>query len=230
MSKNATTAMPVCIALYMPPSVSVSYGANYNDTEIGILAETGADIIAAFMNSSGGNTETAIRDSVKRAGAGLKDGLNRMGIAALDTAAPGASALIAIERGKIITPRMELMFAGIGRREFSYEFTFIPKSKQESDRVEKIIDKFKFHMHADFVDGNVREMEIPDFFNIRYMYKGKENSHLNKISTCVLKKLDVNYGSDRYVSYEDGTPQTTKISLGFEELEIITRNKIKDGF
>ena len=85
-------------------------------------------------------------------------------------------------------------------------------------------------MHADFVDGNVREMEIPDFFNIRYMYKGKENSHLNKISTCVLKKLDVNYGSDRYVSYEDGTPQTTKISLGFEELEIITRNKIKDGF
>ena len=230
LSRNATTAMKVCIALYMPPSVSVSYGANYNDTEIGILAETGADIIQAFMNSSGGNTATAISDSVKRAGAGLKDGLNKMGIAALDTAAPGASALIAIERGKIITPRMELMFAGLGRRNFSYEFTFIPKSKQESEQVEKIIKSFKVHMHANFVNGNVREMEIPDFFNIRYMYKTNENSHLNKISTCVLTKLDVNYGADRYVSYEDGAPQTTKISLSFTELEIITRDKIKDGF
>ena len=89
-----------------------------------------------------------------------------------------------MERGKIITPRMEMMFSGIGRRSFSYDFMFIPKSKQESDRVEEIIKMFKIHMHSSFVGGDVREMEIPNYFNIRYMYRGNENKHLNKISTC----------------------------------------------
>ena len=88
---------------------------------------------------------------------------------------------------------------------------------------------FKIHMHSSFVGGDVREMEIPNYFNIRYMYRGNENEHLNKISTCVLTKLDVNYGSDRYVSYDDGAPQTTKISLGFTEMEIITRDKIENS-
>ena len=229
--KASTTRLDTAIALYMPPAVSVNYGANYNDQEIGVLAASGANIIQAFMGgSSGGGTAAGVGAATKAAGAGIKDAINKGSMAALDAVAPGASALIAMERGKIITPRMEMMFAGIGRRNFSYDFTFIPKSKQESDRVEEIIKMFKVHMHSDFIDGNVREMKIPDYFNIRYMYRGNENEHLNKISTCVLSKLDVNYGSDRYVSYDDGAPQTTKISLSFTEMEIITRDKIENGF
>lgn len=228
---RSTTRLDTCIALYMPPTVSVSYGANYNDTEIGILAESGGEVIQAFMDvkSAGGDTASAVEAATKVAGGGVKDAINKFALTTLDAAAQGASALIAMERGKIITPRMEMMFSGIGRRSFSYDFTFIPKSKQESDRIEEIIKMFKIHMHSSFVGGDVREMEIPNYFNIRYMYRGNENEHLNKISTCVLTKLDVNYGSDRYVSYDDGAPQTTKISLGFTEMEIITRDKIENS-
>ena len=228
---RSTTRLDTCIALYMPPTVSVSYGANYNDTEIGILAESGGEVIQAFMDvkSAGGDTASAVEAATKVAGGGVKDALNKFALTTLDAAAQGASALIAMERGKIITPRMEMMFSGIGRRSFSYDFMFIPKSKQESDRVEEIIKMFKIHMHSSFVGGDVREMEIPNYFNIRYMYRGNENKHLNKISTCVLTKLDVNYGSDRYVSYDDGAPQTTKISMGFTEMEIITRDKIENA-
>ena len=32
------------------------------------------------------------------------------------------------------------------------------------------------------------------------------------------------------VAYEDGVPQTTKLSLSFTELEIITRDAIKEGY
>ena len=42
---------------------------------------------------------------------------------------------------------------------------------------------------------------------------GAENEHLNKISTCVLESVDVAYGGDRYIAYEDGVPQVTKLSL-----------------
>jgi hypothetical protein len=79
------------------------------------------------------------------------------------------------------------------------------------------------------VDG-VREMEIPDFFNIRYMYLSKENPHLNKIKQCVLTGATVEYGADRYKAYKGGVPQTTKLSLNFSELEIITKDYIKQGY
>ena len=58
------------------------------------------------------------------------------------------------------------------------------------------------------VDG-VREMTIPDFFEITYMYLGKRNPHLNFLKKCVLTSTTVEYGSDRYKAFADGQPQTT---------------------
>jgi hypothetical protein len=152
-----------------------------------------------------------------------------MALAALETAAPGGKALFAIDSGKVITPKMELMFEGIGRRNFSFSFVLIPKSAQEAEVIKKIVKKFKVHMSADYVGGGSkgqREMSFPDMFDIEYMYLGTRNPNLNKIATCALTKMDVEYGGDRYVSYEDGVPQTTKISLSFTEFDIITKKHI----
>jgi len=244
MIKDATTDLKATISLYMPASVSVSYNTKYGDQVISLLAETGAAAIKNFMATEGSTMEAVFAGGaafVEGAGQGLK----QWGIKALDTVAPGAAALIAISRGKIITPRMELMFEGIGRREFSYSFTMIPKSEQEADSIEGIVTRFKHAMAADYSTGNiagltglgtgagadgVREMDIPSFFDIMYMYKGKENNHLNKISTCVLTKMDVEYGADRFKTYRGGVPQTTKISLSFSELNIITKKHIEVGY
>ena len=227
-----TKRLDTAIALYMPPSISVSYGANYADQDIGTIAEVSNAAIEAFMSDPDAPLSTRLAESAGAALDMAPTALNRSLISALNAAAPGSAALIAIQRGKIITPRMVMMFEGIGRRNFSYDFTFIPKSETEAQKVEEIIKKFKIHMHANFVgeDGNFREMEIPSFFNIQYKYKGKDNSHLNRIATCALKKIDVSYGADRFVAYEDGVPQTTKMSLSFVELELMTRDRMKEGY
>ena len=78
-------------------------------------------------------------------------------------------------------------------------------------------------------DG-VRNMTIPDFFEITYMYKNGPNPFLNKIKKCVLQSVNVTYGDDRYKSYADGAPQTTKLALNFQELEIITKTYIGQGY
>jgi len=62
------------------------------------------------------------------------------------------------------------------------------------------------------------------------MYKSGPNPFLNKISTCALENMEVSYGADRFVAYERGVPQTTKISLKFKEMEIITKTQIEQGF
>ena len=224
LSQDTTTRISTMIALYMPPSISVSYNSKYGEQEIGVLAAMGSSAISAFQSQSGTQRDSNLKSALDNMGKGLETAV----MATVNTVAPGATALLALEKGAIRTPKMELMFEGIGRREFSYEFTFIPKDAEEAVTIESIVKQFKYHMASNYTDGTFREMEIPSFFNIRYMYKGDENTHLNKISTCALEGMDVSYGGDRFVSYEGGVPQTTKISLKFKEMEIITKSQIGD--
>jgi len=224
LSNPSTVTTSTMIALYMPAQVQVQYNSKYGPTEISSLAGAGAAALDAFAGRNGADFDTALDKAFGEGKMGLETGLMKI----LDTAAPGATALLALEKGAVRTPRMELMFEGIGRREFSYEFTFIPKDAEEAVTIESIVKQFKYHMASNFSDDTFREMEIPSFFNIKYMYRGDENTHLNKISTCALEGMDVSYGGDRFVSYEGGVPQTTKISLKFKEMEIITKSQIGD--
>ena len=226
LSRNATTRISTLIALYMPASISVSYNSKYGEQEIGALAGAAAGALDAFAGRGGADAGSALKGALDNMGKGLETGLMKI----VDTAAPGATALLALEKGAVRTPKMELMFEGIGRREFSYEFTFIPKSEAEAQTIKDIVYQFKFHMASNYTDGTFREMEIPSMFNIYYKYKSADNDHLNRISTCALEGLDVSYGADRFVAYEDGVPQTTKISLKFKEMEIITKKQISEGF
>ena len=233
LKTGTSTQLVQSIALYMPPQVSVSYEAKYADQEIGVLAEAGADAIRALFGSGD--------FSAAKLGSDVLTAVQGKGLDALDAVAPGARALVALERGKIVTPRMELMFEGIGRRNFEFSFVMIPKSLSEAERIREIVRAFKVHMTSDVATAefggskNVRELNIPDVFDIKYMYRDRENTYLNKISTCSLTGMNVQYGGDRYTAYEpDGSgsppPQRTSLSLNFTELEIMYRNRIEDGF
>ncbi len=232
--KNASTSRFVNhIALYMPPQVSVSYEAKYAEETIGVAAEAGKEALQQLFGKKGFSFATI--------GDAALQGVKAKGLDALDAVAPGAKALVALERGKIITPRMELMFEGIGRRNFEFSFVMIPKTLDEAQTIREIVHVFKKHMTSDVATSsfggskNVRELNIPDVFDIKYMYRNKENSYLNKISTCSLTGMDVQYGGDRYTAYEPDSsgsppPQRTSISLKFSELELMYRNRIEDGF
>jgi hypothetical protein len=235
LRRNATKRIGTNISLYMPPNISVSYNANYTDEPIGAVAEGALGVIDAFMQGGGEITEDNIRGAIT---AGMGAGTQAAKAAILGTInalAPGARALYAIESGQILTPRLELMFNGMGRRSFSYSFVFIPRDLKESQIVEEIVKQFKMNMAADYKEelgtiAGMRTMGLPNIFKIEYMYHGAKNTHLNEIGYCALQNVEVSYGSDRFVSYEGGYPQTTKLTLSFTEMDIITKSAIKlDG-
>ena len=83
--------------------------------------------------------------------------------------------------------------------------------------------------------GKISEPEHLPSFDIEYMWNGAENQFLHRISTCVLESMDVTYGGDRYKSYAgidgDGAPPIeTTMSLNFKEIELITRERVHQGF
>ena len=196
----------------------VDASVDYQDSEIGVFAQIGSMAIQAF--TEGGDYKKTVQSMMDAGDVGIQKAL----LATLDTVAPGSKAVAQIQTGKAITPRMELMFNGIGRREFSYEFNFMPRSVPEAEQVLLIIKEFKKNMAANFTEeGQFREMYLPNTFLIEYMFmEGQQNNDLNKISECVLESVDVTYGGDRFQTHITGNPVSTRMSLKFKELEIIT--------
>ena len=250
MKRRPATRTVQHIALYMPPQVSVSYNANYAEQEISRRAEgavgagTGAVAIAEKLyGGQMGLKEAAsltLDGLTKGADLAIDGGIQAI-IGAANTLAPGLSQLVALERGKIITPRMEVMFEGIGRRSFEFSFVMIPKSADEAEKIKRIVDTFKIHMSPKYGESqikgakNLREQTIPDVFDINYMYRDKENSYINKIGTSYLTGMDVQYGGDRYTAHEPDAsgsppPQRTTISLKFTEIELMYRNRVEEGY
>ena len=229
LQRSSTKRVGSVISLYMPPNISVSYNANYTDEPIGAVADTALGVIDAFMQTGAFDPKEITRDVLM----GAEHAARAAILGTLNAVAPGARALYALENGQVITPRLELMFANMGRRDFSYSFVFIPRDQSEATSVEQIIKTFKANMAADYKEdmgaiAGMRTMSIPNIFKIEYMYHNAPNTHLNTIGFCSLRNVEVSYGSDRFVSYEGGYPQTTKLNLSFSELDIITKTAIED--
>ena len=68
------------------------------------------------------------------------------------------------------------------------------------------------------------------------MFRGDENSWMNKIQTCVLVNMEINYAPNQYNTFRpiegrNGAPPTeVDMKLDFMETKIITKADAKDGF
>ena len=236
VKRAPTKRISSSIALYMPAQVSLSQDAKYGEVEIGAATAAAIAAYKGYTDSEGGGVGAALGafgDAASEAGAeALKT--------ALDTAASGAKAAADITRGKVTNNRMEMVFEGISRRSFSFSFKMMPKSEAEAQNVDRIINTFRFYMAPSF-DGPAdtsRTFIVPATFDIEYYYSGGANRFLNRIATSVLESCNVTYGGERVQFFRptsgvngDGAPPVeTNIELQFKELEVITREKIAEGF
>ena len=233
IERPRTTRLDTAISMYMPASVSVSYGADYVDTPIGVgTSELNKAGNVDLQSDAGRET---IKSGLKNVGAAVKrEGIDSLG--KLDGLS-GIREVAEMRDGVIFADRMELAFKGIGKRDFSFDFKMMPRSQAEADEIRDIIYAFKFNMMPEYVGttkGN--QMKIPNTFDIQYMYQNAENNYLNKISTCFLKDMTVTYGGDRYKTFDQSStdagapPVETSIKLEFREIEMISRERIAEGF
>ena len=240
---NVRVTMPsrkrldTAIALYMPAQVQVTYGAKYTDTEVSALA--GALGQAVGDMSAGASLSDTYNKVIPMVTEGLQKKALLMGADLLDgIGISGAREAIEIGRAEVIADRMQLAFKGVDRRAFQYTFKMIPRNSREADEIKKIVSAFKFNMMPEYKggQGSARDtLNYPATFNIEYHYRGKENTYLNRVSECFLENMQVSYGGDRYKTFdphnsEGAPPVETSITLAFKEIEIMHREKMKDGF
>ena len=231
---NNTRRISDAVSIYLPPNVTDSTSATYNDSKTGVagfLIASGAAALkeggdaAAITKSIVAGTKGLLGDSAARAIGGVAELAGAEGVEALTKKA----------FGNADNPYMEVLFDSMNLRTFSYNFNFAPKSQEEAYEVQRIIQLFRFHMAPELRPGVNRYLGLPSQFDIHYMFLSKsgqtsENNFYNKISTCVLQNCDVNYTPNGVKSFEDGGPTATTMTLTFKEIELLTKDKIAEGF
>ena len=225
------------IAIYLPPNVQDTLSATYNGLATGMLgqaARTGASALKGMKNNDFEGAASAIVDG----GAAIGSALAARSIAGVADAlggGEGGEELLNKAFGQANNPYLEVLFDQMALRQFTYNFTFAPRSEQETNDVQKIIQMFRFHMAPEQQQGEGRFLTLPSEFDIHYMYqttsgKASENDYYNRISTCVLENVSVDYTPGGVRSFESGAPTQITMGLTFKETELMTKDRIDEGY
>ena len=233
---NDTRRIQESVAIYLPPNVEDTTNAAYNDMRTGLagfLAARGEQI------ASTQDAERIAKELIGSAGGVLSGAALRAvsEVAEMALGAEGTTQLVNKAFGQADNPYMEVLFDAMQLRTFTYNFIFAPKNEKETEEVQKIIQIFRFHMAPELRGGQSRFLGLPSQFDIHYMYlpmgqtnEAKENLYYNRIATCVLQNCVTNYTPDGVKSFEDGAPTKITMTLTFKETELLTKEKINDGF
>lgn len=233
------------VALYMNDKPSASYKAYWKDADIGSLAsdellKATAGLRTAATQLADGNlvgagqsvldsVNNALRGAPVAAGAYFLKNANKSPLGALgDIEALASSSL-----GVAINPFTVQLFKNMGFRTFTFSYVFLPKDEAEYNEVQKIIQTFKKYMHPtrNEATGGVF-LGYPAEFEIQYFYRNNENNHLFKIANCALTDLKVEYGGSDFTTFREvpGAPSEMTLQLSFTELEILTADRIEQGY
>lgn len=176
-------------------------------------------------------TQTALFTALIQAAGGNPNAnaLLKTGIASriLSIAGFNVSPETILARGLGIVPNsnLELLFNAPTLREFSFQYRFSPRNRDEAISVNRIIRTFKQSMAAKKLDGKAGAasyfLGTPNVFKLRYRTEGgAQIEGVNKIKVCALTGFSVNYAADgNWSAYDKGQPVSSLVNMSFKELE-----------
>jgi hypothetical protein len=225
------------ISLYMPDNLVANYNASYE--EMSLTQDLGPTITTLRAITSavgkGGGSDIGTNPSTIQAVVGA---MQIAGVEIPGVEAGALGTLLQRAEGYALNPQIQMVYRGSPLREFTLSFKLTPRSKDEADQINDIIDKFKFYASPSLgqISGSVTEATTnsmflipPSVFNVQFFVNGAESTVLPKYGECVLISVEANYAPNGFAAFVDGSMVQTELTLSFKELNILTRNNFNDG-
>jgi len=190
------------IALYMPETMNFTYDAAYNSLSLS------SAINSTPITSLGGLTN------------------------AITSIAENSAVKLAMSAaGYVFNPQQQVLFEGIDFRPYEMTFTFTPSSPDETRNVNAIIKTLRYHAAPQIGGVGGFFFIPPSVFNVSFRYNGKVNPNINLLKKSVLKSVNVNYAPNGWAAFEgNGAPVQTVVSLQFQEIVLVDKTQINQGF
>lgn len=221
---NKLKKLAAQVILYTPSSVRVQYGMNYEILDNNLIAILMQDKNFESLKSGLTNPSTYGESALKIAKTALGAG-TELGSLLTRTA---------------INRRKDVKFNSVDNRSFTFDYVFAPQNAEEAKEVAGIIFMFKYFAHPELIDGYMNFMyTYPAEFDIEYGIRSKEdtvigetmNPNLNRISSCALTNIVIDYSPNgSFQTLEQGEPCFVAMSLQFQEIETLHRDKIGMGY
>ena len=239
LGDSVLTPSGAVIALPVPPNLLTSYTADWSNMDLGIagaVVAKGAGTVAskimeATKQGSVGDAIKSAYDSMKSTGF-VNGGLNYMKAVAVDSAtSTDIAAQLGIYGGFARNPHKAFVFNIPNFRSFEFTYKLVPRNKGELESIQAIIKEFKSAMLPSFNKSFEQNLfDYPDMYKMSFA----NEKYLFKFANCVLRNVGVDYhgeGTPAYVKMDDGkAPMSYILTLSFQETEILTREKIEEGY
>lgn len=219
------------ILLPMPISaVSATYAADWQATNLGAAGGTldRFNAAAAAMKVDA----STIGNIISAGKAGVGDPNQFAAIVGYSSIPEELKAGLEKNAGYALNPRTEVVYKGTPNRTFQFEFKLSPKNKNEAMQIERMIQTLKFAQAPSLTGQFGSWLKYPDDFDIGFYFNGQLNPHVHKISSCAMTNFTVDYsgGAGGMPTFKDGFPQSIMLSMQFTELEMITKERISEGY
>jgi len=188
------------IALYMPEDLTFSQSANYDESSLHGIVSS----LPGIKHLQAGADKLLSNEAIKVA-------LNRAGY--------------------VYNPQQLVLFKGVEFREFSLSFTFTPYSTQEAAAVKKIIKLFRSYSSPTIMNQSAGMFfKPPAIVSVDFQYNGKKNPNIPQFKDSVIKNIEVNYGPNGWSAHTDGSPVQTTLTMQFQEIVIVDKTEIDNGY
>ena len=236
------------IALYIPPnSLQTSHNANYEGLDNAALLATAGSKAGELLQGGGGIKgiiSTVVgSDSVRAAGVStaIRAGINRN---------PLAGTALGAGLGLAVNNHMALVYRGPNTfRSHTFNFSFFPKNRDESETVRDILKDFRNGMlprysGAATTNGRLTSpfFKMPRHYRLSVMGLSGENPFLDhemfprngnqERINHVITNMTTNHDPNGIVSLHDnGAPVQVNMSLTFQETEfIVSQDETDENF
>lgn len=223
--KNKTVRTNAAISLYIPNTMMFMQNMQYETVSLteamglaGDVAHSISSLMEGNFRAAGAAIATAVGKELPNSITNLVgEGARKAGLAAL---------------GIADNPQNFLLFKQIDFRKFQFDFILTPETPQEASVIKQIIYLFRFHSAPEVESGTSGRFFIPpSMFDIDILHNGQRNTNIPLISTCVINSVNVDYGAvGQWSTYYDGFPLQVRLTLDCTETEIITKDRVSQGF
>lgn len=169
------------VSLYMPDTLTTTYDSDYTSLSLtstfglaGYLANAAADPKIKSILEGQSKEFTNILDT--QAGKALGSMIGGSAAGLLGGNVGDAASLFQQALKAVPNPQLQLIYKGIGLREFQFEFIFTPVSAQEAEAVDQIIKTFEYYsLPGTSGGGSINQYLIPpQLFTIKFAYTGSQ--------------------------------------------------------
>jgi hypothetical protein len=226
LQKMGMTEVAEHILLPMPNMHAINSVLSYDDGNPGELSK----FIDSAKNIGMGLAKDKLREKANEKIAGGINGLKKFVSGSEGSTTP--EQLARMEK-MFANTRSEIMFSGIGFREFTFAYVLAPKNEEESTMVNNIVKTLRYYSLPELTAGKLYFI-LPGEFYIKFMMWDtasgtyKQNPNIPKIATCVLTTLSVNYvpTGNIWATLPNGAPMALELRMNFREIERIDRTRV----